>query len=539
MENEKNKNKITLYIILALILGGIVGTIGATAAFTARPTRIVIDNASGNTKMDAIWQLVEQNYVDNIDNDSVMDRVYATMLAALDPHSVYLSGKDLKREVEALRGNFEGVGILLRMKDDTVCAQQIIAGSPAQAAGVMAADRIVAVDGRNVTGKETIIDSVVSMIRGPRKSTVKLTIRRPGENAPVIFKVVRDVIPTPSLAYSGMINATTGYIRLDRFAETTYDEFCYALVELKRKGMNHLVLDLRDNGGGLMEAAIGICDELLPGRELIVYTQGAHQRRREEHSRPGGLFCKGKLTVLIDEYSASASEIVAGAIQDNDRGIIAGRRSFGKGLVQQQFDLPDHSAARITIARYYTPSGRCIQRPYDKGTDEYYSDFIQSLVDEYKGDSLLAHINDSTPYYTTKGRIVYGGGGIYPDHTIHYKTDENIVYYNQLINKNIINDYAFDIVSSDGRNIVAQHPTEESFVSNYTISEAMLQKLFARGEKAGIKRDAKCISRYRNEISSRLKASIGVMLYSQSAFFAIQLKYDPELKEALNIKKEL
>ena len=303
--------------------------------------------------------------------------------------------------------------------------------------------------------------------------------------------------------------------------------------------MNHLVLDLRDNGGGLMEAAIGICDELLPGRELIVYTQGAHQRRREEHSRPGGLFCKGKLTVLIDEYAASASEIVAGAIQDNDRGIIAGRRSFGKGLVQQQFDLPDHSAARITIARYYTPSGRCIQRPYDKGTDEYYSDFIQSLVDEYKGDSLLAHINDSTPYYTTKGRIVYGGGGIYPDHTIHYKTDENIVYYNQLINKNIINDYAFDIVSSDGRNIVAQHPSEESFVGNYTISEAMLQKLFARGEKAGIKRDAKCISRYRDEISSRLKASVGAMLYSQSAFFAVQLKYDPELKEALNIKKEL
>ena len=539
MENEKNKNKITLYIILALILGSIVGTIGATAAFSMRPTHIDIGKASGNTKMDAIWQLVERNYVDDIDNDSVMDRVYASMLASLDPHSIYLSGKELESEKESIRGNFDGVGILLMKHHDTVCVAQVIPGGPSQHAGILPCDRILKVDGIDITSKTTPIDSVVTMLRGPRRSTVEITVLRYGTTKPQTIKVVRGKITTPSVAYSGMIDKTTGFVRLDRFSETTYNEFCYAVSSLKQQGMTSLVLDLRNNGGGLLSEAIDICDELLPGREMIVYTKGRHQRRKEERSRPGGLFCEGKLTVLIDEYSASASEIVAGAIQDNDRGIIVGRRSFGKGLVQQMFDLPDKSALRLTTARYYTPSGRCIQRPYDRGSDEYYAEFIQHLVDEYNNDSILSQINDSTPYHTAKGRIVYGGGGIYPDHTIHYKTDKNIVYYNQLINKAIISDFTFDYATANGTKIKKQYPNENDFIERYHVSDAMLQQLFARADKAGIERDTKCIDIYREEIRSRVKASIGNTLYSNAAFYATLLKYDLELREAIEVKNTL
>jgi carboxyl-terminal processing protease len=521
-----------------MVAGCLTGMLATIQAFKKQQSDIT-EYVGGNTKLNAIWNLVEHNYVDRIDNDSVMDRIYSTMLSTLDPHSCYLSSKDLKTESETLQGHFEGVGLMFQIINDTVCIVQIIPGSPSEKVGLLAADRIVEIDGRNVAGLKISSDSIVSLLRGPRRSTVDVTIKRYGETKPRTVTITRNYIPTNSLTYSGMIDRTTGYIRLERFSETSYDEFCDAVKKLKNKGMKRMVLDLRGNGGGLLYSALNICDELLPRRELIFYDQGAHQRRKETHSTPGGLFCKGELIVMIDEFSASASEIVAGAIQDNDRGIIVGRRSFGKGLVQQQFTLQDRSAVRITTSRYYTPSGRCIQRPYDKGTDEYYSDFIQHIIDEYQGDSLLSNINDSTPYYTAKGRIVYGGGGIYPDHTIHYKTDSNIVYYNQLINKNIIGDYVIDIVTTNIGAIRNKYPTEESFVRSYTVSDAMLDNLFARADKAGIKRDPVCIGRYKKEIRSRLKASIGSMVYSETAFYAIQLPYDPELKEALNVKIKL
>lgn len=532
------KGTLIICIISALVVGCITGVAASLAAFDKQNER-TSNSAGANDKINAIWNLVERKYVDRIDNDSVVDRVCWAMLSTLDPHSSYLSGKELAMENEAIRGNFEGVGIMLRKIGDTICALQVINGSPSEMAGILAGDRLLMVDGNNIIGSEITIDSVVSLIRGPRGSTVDITVSRPGKEGLCTYAVVRNVIPTPSVNYSGMIDKTTGYIRIDRFASSTYKEFCLAVRDLKDKGMKQMVLDLRDNSGGLLSEAIGICDELLPGRELIVYTQGAHERRREEHSRPGGLFSTGKLIVMIDEFSASASEIVAGAIQDNDRGIIVGRRSFGKGLVQQQFDLPGNSAVRITTSRYYTPSGRCIQRPYDRGTDEYYAEFIQSVVEQYEGDSLLSHINDSTPYHTANGRIVYGGGGIYPDHIIRYKTDSNIVYYNKLINRSIISDFAFDIISANGQSIKKRYPTDKSFIDQYTVSDAVLQNLFARAEKEGIARDPKCISRYREEIRSRLKASIGSMLYSPSVFYAVQLKYDPELNEAVNVKYDL
>lgn len=514
-------------------VGTIIGTIASIMAFNREMEGLFASNGFNSQKLNAIWNLVENRYVDKIESDTVMDRLCASMLSTLDPHSTYLSHKDLERENEMLRGNFEGVGIVLQMRNDTVYASRIVEGGPAERAGVMAGDRILKVDGAMVTGVKMPSDSVVSRLRGKRKSVAHVEIARLSEGKPRTVKIIRDVITTPSVSYSGMIDRETGYIHLTRFGESTYDEFCNAIQELKGEGMKRMVLDLRGNGGGALSSAIGICDELLPGKEMIVYTDGAHQRKKEYHSTPGGLFCKGELIVMIDEYSASASEIVSGAMQDNDRGKVVGRRSFGKGLVQQQFELPDGTAVMLTIARYYTPSGRCIQRPYKDGTDEYYADFARQLMNEYDNEETTTAIQDSTPYYTSKGRIVYGGGGIMPDHTIHVKTDPDIVYYNQLVNRGIISDYVFDYVSRNNTVIKNKYKNAGDFLDKYKVGDDMLQAIFAVGEQKGVPKNTVSINKYREEIRSNIKAAIGDMLYTSEVYYKIILPYDPELKEAL------
>lgn len=518
-----------------MAIGSIVGSWATLSAVKKTRIDALNYNSINDSKLGAIWNLVDNNYVDPLDSDSVMDKIYAAVLSALDPHSNYLPRDIYAKEQETLRGNFEGVGIVIRMTNDTVCAAQIIPDGPSEHAGLQACDRILSVDGIRVSGVKMPTDSVIAKLRGPRKSIADLTIYRVSDKRTYNIKVVRDIIKTPSLTYSGMLDKQTGYIRLSRFGETTYDEFRDAILQLKKKGMKRMLLDLRDNGGGTLSSAIDICDELLPGNELIVYTEGRHQRRRNAHSTPGGLFAKGELIVMIDEFSASASEIVAGAIQDNDRGTIVGRRSFGKGLVQQQFPLPDRSAVQLTIARYYTPSGRCIQRPYNKGTDEYYSEFVQHVIDEYNNDSILSQVTDSTPYYTSEGRVVYGGGGILPDHIIHLKADTNIIYYTQLLNKGIISNYVFDLVSKNGASIKECYGNENGFLAKYKVDDKMMQNLFELADKSGIERNNKSINKFKEEIRTRIKAEIGDMLYGTNSFYKLLLPYDPEIKEALQI----
>ena len=538
MKKQINAPIVIILIVLSLTIGIFWGSTATIKRMGNTALSPYPSSGKFTDKMEAIWSLIDRHYVDLLDNDTVMDRMYASMLAALDPHSRYLSQQEIASEMESLRGNFEGVGIILRFINDTVRASQIIPEGPAEKAGLQAGDIILAVNGEPVSGVKMGNDEVVKKIRGPRKSIVDLKIKRPSEDGLRHFKVVRDVIETPSISYSGMLDATTGYIRLTRFGESTLDEFRTSVSTLKKQGMQKMVLDLRNNSGGLLTAAIGICDELLPGKEMIVYTEGAHQRKQVERSHKGGLFDEGELIVMINEYWASASEIVAGAIQDNDRGLVVGRRSFGKGLVQQRFELPDQSALLLTIARYYTPSGRCIQRPYDRGSDEYYNDFIQQVIDGYVNDSLLSQITDSTPFYTTKGRVVYGGGGIYPDHSIGYKSDSNVVYYNQLISKNIVNDYVFDLVSSRGQTIKKQYKTPESFVSAYRVSDAMLEEIFNKAQQKGVDRNMRSIAKYKEDIRTYVKAEIAMMLYNTSSFYALTIKNDPELQEAVTYFKK-
>lgn len=522
------KTSIVVIATVTALVGGI-----CIGALTERRDRAAVSRGAGygDSKLEAIWKLVDKHYVDPLGGDSVMDRVYAAVLSTLDPHSVYLSKSLLARENEELRGNFEGVGIMIRMLEDTVSVIQVIEGGPSERAGVLAGDRILSVDGVPVTGVKMPSDSVVMRLRGRRRSVADLLVWREREGRTVTLKVKRDVIGTPTVVYSGMLDARTGYVRLERFGEHTYDEFCQAVRDLKGRGMKRMVLDLRGNGGGLLSAAIGICDELLGGKEMIVYTDGAHERRKEEHSTPGGLFAEGDLVVMIDEFSASASEIVSGAVQDNDRGLVVGRRSFGKGLVQQQFPLPDGSAVQLTIARYYTPSGRCIQRPYDDGTEQYYNDFVRQVWNEYEGDSLVAG-GDTTPYYTAKGRVVYGGGGITPDRSIGYAKDTNVGYYNQLLSRGVIGDCVFHYVAREGGALRERYADVEHFVKDYAVSDKLLNSVIEAGERKGVARDAKSLSHWQSDIKARIKAEMGNMLFSTSAFYAVMVPFDRELKEA-------
>ena len=371
---KKKKTTYSLGIVVLAFVVGLVGGVLTAPRLMPGGDQGRVVNAS--SRMAALEYIISRYYVDEVDFDSLDALAMGAMLESLDPHSAYLSPEDNDKESELMRGRFEGIGVTLRYVNDTVCVSSVDPSGPARKAGIRPGDRIMKVDSTMVSGcgMTSQPGSVVELIRGPRFSYVNLELQRQGLTKWEKVKVRRDVIRHMSILAAVMMDSRTGYVYIDRFAETTASEFHAALLQLNKEGMKHLVLDLRGNGGGALETAIGVADELLPKGDMIVYTEGTHSPRRNVYATKGGLFEEGELTVLVNEFSASASEVVAGAIQDNDRGVVAGRRTFGKGLVQRGIDLPDGDAVMLTVARYYTPSGRCIQRPYDKGSDAYYMD---------------------------------------------------------------------------------------------------------------------------------------------------------------------
>ncbi|MCQ2260734.1 MAG: S41 family peptidase [Bacteroidales bacterium] len=542
MTEKKRKTTYSIGIVLlGMLLGLLVGVMFGERLNRVKSPQVSATNTS--SLISQVLALVDRAYVDKVDYDSVSGVMINAMLSSLDPHSGYMSAKETKSNGEMMEGHFEGVGILLHQHGDTVFASSITPHSPASKAGVLPGDRILKVDTTWVSGRGFCKDmsNVVNLIRGPRYSTVTLGIQRGNTKKIQYIKLQRDVIPQKSVSVAMMLDKTTGYIYIAHFSGTTATEFHSALLQLNKEGMKHLVLDLRGNPGGSLETAIRVADEMLPKGDLIVYTEGQHYQRERVKATSGGLFEEGQLTVLMNAFSASGSEVVAGALQDNDRATIVGHRSFGKGLVQRQFDMSDGSSLRLTVARYYSPSGRCIQRPYDKGSDEYYMDFLNSVTQDYElADSVMKAVYDTTQlFYTKKGRKVYGGGGIQPDVVLPYMKDSNLVYYNSLINKQIFDALVMDELSAHYADMIKRYPTAEVFLKEYKVDDATLQRIIARGEKAGIKRNDACLKRYGQEILSRYKASLAMSLYDDDVYYSIMLPYDWELQKALKTNYKL
>lgn len=430
---------------------------------------------------------IDRFYVEEIDRDKIMDKGIESMLHELDPHSVYIPAKDVKKSTEALYGNFEGSGIAFQIMKDTINVVEVTKGGPSETVGILAGDKIIRIDDKPAVGDSITNSWVFKKLRGKKGTHVKIEVIRNNKNV-IEFDVIRDKIPIKSVDTYFMINKNTGYIALIRFSATSADEVRTAINELKEQGMENLIFDLRGNGGGFMNAAVDICDEFLPKDKLIVYTEGLNQSNEYLKSTEKGSFEKGRLVILIDENSASSSEIVSGAIQDHDRGIIIGRRSFGKGLVQRMFPLNDGGQLRITTSRYHTPSGRCIQKPYNDGLEAYYNDIMNRYNNKELIDPDSIRVPDSLKYFTTKKRVVYGGGGIMPDIFVPIDTTRASDYYIEIRGKGLINNFTLEYVNKNREELLKKYPTFEEFDKNYHHLKVE-DEFYAYTEKAGIKKN--------------------------------------------------
>ena len=529
---------VALFISVAMVVGVLLGVWLSPSSknengISASQIRIV-----DNNKLNNIVHLILTDYVDSITLEQIEDEAIYSLLSTLDPHSAYIVKEDFEEEKESINGLFEGIGIIFRLEKDSIYVLQVVDGGPSQKSGVLNGDRIVFINDTNVAGVEIKDTDVIKKLRGPKGTKVKIGIKREGVSKILDFDITRDVIPSHSISYRGMLDDEIGYIHLSKFSNTTKREMYTSIKYLQEKGMEKLILDLRGNGGGLLYQAIEVADMFLPQDQLIVYTEGRNSPRSENYSTSGGIFEKGALVVMIDESSASASEILAGAVQDNDRGTIVGRRSFGKGLVQEQFEMRDGSAIRLTIARYYTPSGRCIQRPYDKGTDEYYYDFLMRIMTEMESDSIIQEITDTTKYYTKDGRVVYGGGGIYPDVVLPYSRDSLIIYYNNVMQKGILYKYAFDFTERNRHTLLEKYPNSDSFVQNYSVPDYMFNEFINEAAEKGIKRDIASIKAYKEEMKIMLKSYMAELLYDTESFYKVSLLMDKDLQKTIDIIKK-
>lgn len=478
-------------------------------------------DAGSAGKIESLLYHIDRMYVDEVDKKALVDAAIIRMLEELDPHSTYIPKEELEEVNEPLKGNFEGVGIQFNIVRDTIYVVDAISGGPSERLGIRAGDRILAIDGESAAGVGFKNSDVMTRLRGKKGSKVNVSILRKSEPTPLEFTITRDKIPIYSVEASYMASPQVGYIKVSRFSATTMKEFREKLDELKKQGMQDLILDLQGNGGGYLRTAIDMSDEFLGGGKLIVYTEGRNAPREDTHATKEGRFEKGKIVVLVDEGSASASEIVSGAIQDWDRGLIIGRRTFGKGLVQRPVMLPDGSAVRLTVSRYYTPSGRSIQKPYDEGVEAYQ----RERRDRFSRGELTSeenvHLNDTVKYFTMNKRVVYGGGGVMPDVFVPIDTTMSSPYFGQLVRKGVLNTYALDHVELHRETLLRNYPDVEQFRLRFQVEDEVLNGLVAQAEKDGVEQDPEGFARSRELIALRLKALIARDLWNTSAYWQV------------------
>lgn len=495
-----------------------------TAIFTAAllsATKVAKSQSSEVTKLSALMQMIDYFYVDTVDKAKMTEDAIRAVLKDCDPHSVYIPASELKEMNEPLVGKFEGIGIQFNILNDTIMVTQTISGGPSEKLGLRPGDRIVNIDSKSVAGIKITNNDVLKKLRGDKGTKVTVDIFRRGEEKLLVFDIIRDKIPIYSVDATYMAAPEVGYVKISRFADSTVDEFKEALNKLKEKGAKSLILDLTDNGGGYLNRAIELADEFLADGKKVVFTQGRTSPLQENFATSIGGFEKGKLVVMINEYSASASEIVSGAIQDWDRGLVVGRRSFGKGLVQKPYSLPDGSAVRLTVARYYTPSGRCIQKSYEKG-DEVYDDDITERFKHgelYHADSIK--FNDSLKYQTSGKRTVYGGGGIMPDVFVPLDTTLTSKYYSDLIRKGVLNEYALSYTDDHRNQMKAKYADAKAFKKEFIIDDKMMEEFYALAVKKGVEKDEKGIATSGSLINIQLKALMARDLWNSSAYFEL------------------
>lgn len=517
-----------LILAIVLILGMLIGV--KLVDRTGEGSMFVYPRTD---KLSGVLNFIEMEYVDSVSKEKLVEKTIPSLLENLDPHSVYIPAADLQRVTEPLQGNFEGIGIQFNMLNDTIVVIQTISGGPSERVGILPGDRIVTINDTVVAGVGFPEEDVVSRLRGLRGTEVNIGVKRQFIDGLMEFEITRDRIPLYSVDVAYMIDEEIGYIKIGQFSRTTFREYMEAAEKLNASGMRKLILDLRGNGGGYMDQATSIADQFLDEGKLIVYTKGKSSPRADVYATAEGINLDTEVLVILDEWSASASEILAGAIQDNDRGLIVGRRSFGKGLVQSQTMFSDGSALRLTVARYYTPTGRSIQKPYDAGSDEYFNDLDQRFLHGEFDVADSIQFEDSLRYITPGGNVVYGGGGIMPDVFIPRDTAGMSDYYSQVARRGLVYRFAFDYSDRNRADLSAFDNVTE--INRYLERQDLMDRFIDFAEKEGVERKQDQIAASRNIIHTRIKAYIARNIIDNDGFYPIIREIDETLQESVNL----
>ncbi|MBO5902702.1 MAG: S41 family peptidase [Tidjanibacter sp.] len=523
--NKKTKILLPLIVAVAVVVGIWIGSVASGSRY-ARLSSELIRSMGGtpDDKLSYVMQVIEAAYIDPVNMDTIREALMPELMAQLDPHSVYIPAIDMTDVNENLEGEFDGIGVVFNMSTDTIVVLNVIAGGPSYKAGIMPGDRIVTIDGRTVAGIKMPQDSVMKLLRGKRGTKVNVGIGRGRTEELVDIEIIRDKIPINSIDAAFMLTPNTGFVKLSSFSRNSHKELVSAIEKLEKEGMKSMIFDLRDNSGGYLDQAILIANEFLPAGKMIVYTEDRFKQRQVEYSDGTGECTDIPLVILINEYSASSSEILAGAVQDNDRGTIIGRRSFGKGLVQNQLPLPDGSAVRLTVARYYTPTGRSIQKPYEMGmsAEEYEADILNRYLhsEVFSADSIV--FNDSLRFVTEGGKVVYGGGGIMPDIFVPLDTIGVTNYYAEVMNKNILYRYTLDYVDKYRSKVNKLSTIAE--LNAFLDSDKTLVDDFVRyAEREGVRAGRKEIEESRELLLAELRAYIGRNTPLEDAGFYVNI----------------
>lgn len=525
---NRNNRFVPLIVAVSVIVGIVIGTF----FYRFAGNRLNIINTSAS-KFNDILHLIDDMYVDTVDIASIVERSIPKILEELDPHSTYITAEEAQMVNDDLKGSFSGVGVQFVVRDDTVRITNIVKGGPSEKVGLLAGDKIISVDDNPYVGSVVTNDETIRRLKGEKGTKVKIGVLRHGESKPITFTVVRGDIPLKSIDATYMLTNTLGYVKVKSFGDTTYPELLTSLAELEENGFQGLVIDLRGNGGGYLHAAIQMANEFLPNQSLIVYTKGRVSRREEYLSDGRGIYKNMPLIVLIDETTASASEIFAGAIQDNDRGIIIGRRSFGKGLVQQPIDFSDGSRIHLTVARYYTPSGRCIQKPYVKGQPQEYE---MDLITRYERGEFFSQDSISQTgeaYKTSIGRTVYGGGGIMPDYFVPEDTTGLTPYYSEVVTNGIISQFCFEYVDNNRKKL--QEYTNGIELEKYLRKQGVVDQFIRYADKKNIKRRNNMIIKSQHLLEQAIYGSIIYNMLDIDYYIQYINIDDPTIKKAIEM----